>query len=81
MKDKVGKEYTRHVRKIIETKLNSGTKVKVIDTWAILILRYSAAYLEWTISDLQEMDRRMRKLMTMHNTLHPRSNVDCLYKL
>ena len=25
------------------------------------------------------MDRRTRKLMTMHNALHPRSNVDRLY--
>ena len=79
MKDKVGKEYKRRVRKILETKLNGGNIIKAINTWAIPILRYSAAFLDWTISDLKEMDKRTRKLMTMHNALHPRSNVDRLY--
>lgn len=46
---------------------------------AIPMLRYSAAFLDWTINDLQEMDRRTRKLMTMHNALHPRSNANHLY--
>ena len=79
MKDKVGKEYKRRIRKILESKLNGGNIIKAINTWAIPILRYSAAFLDWTINDLQEMDRRTRKLMTMHNALHPRSNVDRLY--
>ena len=79
MKEKVGKEYKRRVRKILETKLNGGNIIKAINTWAIPMLRYSASFLDWTISELQEMDRRTRKLMTMHNALHPRSNVDRLY--
>ena len=79
MKDKVGKEYKRQVRKILETKLNDGNIIKAINTWAIPILSYSAAFLNWTISDLQEMDKRTRKLMTMHNALHPRSTIDRLY--
>ena len=79
MKDKVGKEYKRRIRKILESKLNGGNIIKAINTWVIQILRYSAAFLDWTINDLQEMDRRTRKLMTMHNALHPRSNVDRLY--
>ena len=79
MKEKVGKEYKRRVRKILETKLNGGNIIKAINIWAIPMLRYSASFLDWTISELQEMDRRTRKLMTMHNALHPRSNVDRLY--
>ena len=76
---KVGKEYKRRVRKILETKLNDGNIIKAINTWAIPMLRHSASFLDWTISELQEMDRRTRKLMAMHNVLHPRSNVDRLY--
>ena len=79
MKEKVGKEYKRRVRKMLETKLNGGNIIKAINTWAIPMLRYSASFLDWTISELQEMDRRTRKLMTMHNALHPSSNVDRLY--
>ena len=43
MKGKVGSEYKRRVRKILETKLNGGNVIKGINTWAIPVLRYSAA--------------------------------------
>ena len=33
MKDKVKKEYYRGVRKVLETKLNSGNVFKAINTW------------------------------------------------
>ena len=45
MKGKVGSEYRRRVRKIPETKLNGGNVIKGINTRAIPVLRYSAAFL------------------------------------
>ena len=45
MKDKVKKEYYRRVRKVSETKLNSGNVFKAINTWAVSVVRYSAAFL------------------------------------
>ena len=50
-----------------------------INSWAIPVLRYSAAFRNWTKTEFQLMDRRSRKLLTMHNGLHPRSNVDRMY--
>jgi len=79
MKRIVGNEYKRRVRKILETKLNGGNTIKGINTWAIPVLRYSAAFLNWTKTELQVMDRRTRKLLTMHNGLHPRSDVERVY--
>ena len=79
MKEEVGREYKRRVRKILETKLNGGNLIKGINTWAISLLRYSAAFLDWTKAEVEQLDRRTRKLMTMHNALHPKSNVDRLY--
>ena len=79
MKETVTKEYKRRVRKILETKLNGGNLVKAINTWAIPLLRYSAAFLDWRKSELQDLDRKTRKLLTMHNGLHPKSNVDRIY--
>ena len=43
------------------------------------MVRYSAAFLGWSRLQLEEIDRRMRKLLTMHNGFHPKSNVDQLY--
>ena len=63
------------MRKILETKLNGGNIITGINTWAISLLRYSAAFLDWTGSELEQMDRRTRKLMTIHQALNPNSDV------
>ena len=69
----------RRVRKVLETKLNRRNVLKAINTWAILVVRYSAAFLGWSRLQLEEIDRRMRKLLTIHNGFHPKSNADRLH--
>ena len=59
--------------------LNGGNIIKEINIWAVSLLRYSAAFIDWNCTELTQLDQRARKLMTMHNALHPKSNVDCLY--
>ena len=65
MKDKMQKEYYRRTRKLLETKLSCRNLIKVINTWAVHLIR----------DELKQMDQRTRKLMTMHKTLHPRDDV------
>ena len=79
MKEIVKAEYLRRVQKVLETNLNSSNIIKGINTWAISLLRYSAAFIEWNCEELTQLDQRTRKLMKMHNVLHPKSNVDHLY--
>ena len=79
MKEKINKEYKRRVRKVLETKLNGHNLIKAINTWAVAVVRYSAPFLDWNKDELLALDRRTRKLMTMHKALHPKSNVDRLY--
>ena len=43
------------------------------------LVRYSGPFLKWTREELEQIDQRTRKLMTMHNALHPRDDVDRLY--
>ena len=43
------------------------------------LLTYSAAFLDWTGADFEQIDRRTRKLMTMHRALNPKSDVVCIY--
>ena len=40
---------------------------------------YSAAFIDWNCTELTQLDRRTRKLMTMHNALHSKSKIDRLY--
>ena len=42
-------------------------------------MRYDAGVLEWIFDKLKELDRKTRKLLTMHKGLHPKSDVDRLY--
>ena len=79
MEEKVKTEYYRRVRKILETKLNCGNIITGINTRAISLLKYSAASVDWTGVELEQMDRRTRKLMTMHQTLNPKSDVAKIY--
>ena len=41
MKDKIRKEYLRRTRKLLESKLPSRNLIKGINTWAVLLVRYS----------------------------------------
>ena len=78
-KSNISKEYFRRVRKVLETKLNSRNLMKGINTWAVSLMRYSAPFLDWTVDELKAMDRRTRKLLTMHKAFHPKDDVDRLY--
>ena len=42
-------------------------------------MRYGAGVLKWRFDELKELDRKSRKLLTMHKGLQPKSDVDRLY--
>ena len=65
MKLNVSKEYIRRFRKVLKAKLNSGNLVRGVNTWAVLLLRCSAAFASWKKSELQAIVRKTRKLFTM----------------
>ena len=76
MKVNVSKEYVRRIRKVLKSKLNGGNLVHGVNTWAVSLLRYSAAFVSWRKSELQAIDRKTRKLFTIYGALHPKSDVD-----
>ena len=43
------------------------------------MIRYTAGIVDWTIAELENLNRQTRKLMTAHRTLHPLSDIDRLY--
>ena len=79
MKLNVSKEYIRRLRKVLKSKLNGGNLVRGVNTWAVSLLRYSAALVSWRKSELQAIDRKTRRLFTIYGALHPKSDVDRLY--
>jgi Reverse transcriptase (RNA-dependent DNA polymerase) len=73
------KEYYRRTRAILKSQLNAGNTIKAINSWAIPVIRYTAGVIRWTIAELQETDRKTRKLLTMHRAFNMNGDVDRLY--
>ena len=46
------KEYIRKLRKVLKSKLNGWNLVRGVNTWAVFLLRYSAAFVSWKKSEL-----------------------------
>ena len=71
MKVKFRNEYFRKVKLILKSKLNNN--------WGVFIMKYSVGIIKWNKNELQGMDRKTRKFMTMNKELHPRSDVARLH--
>ena len=54
MKLNVSKEYIRRLRKVLKSKLHGGNLVRGFNTWAILLLRYSTAFVSCRKIGLQD---------------------------
>ena len=72
-------KYNKRVRKILKSKLNGGNINKAINSWAIPVVKYTAEIIDWTQAELEDLDRKTRKLMSAHHALHPQSDVDRFY--
>ena len=47
MKLNVSKEYIRKLINVLKSKLNGGNLVRGVKTWAVSLLRYTAAFVSW----------------------------------
>ena len=50
MKFNVSKEYIRRLRKVLMSKLNGGNLVRGVNTWAVSLLKYSAAFVRGEVN-------------------------------
>ena len=64
---------------MLQTELNSGNNMKGIRMFAVPVIRYSAALLDWSMTELNHLDISFRKLLSMHGANHIKSNIDRLY--
>jgi hypothetical protein len=79
MRSKITKEYFRRLKLILKSKLHGRNKIQAINTWAVAVLRYGGGIVKWCKTELEKMDRKTRKMLTMYGALHPKSDVDRLY--
>ena len=46
-----------------------------VNSRAVFITRYGAGIINWTKEELRKMDRKTRKLLTIHNAMHTQADV------
>ena len=79
MKGLLKAEYLRRVKLVMGSKLHGRNKIKATNTWVVSLIRYGAGLIKWNKEDLRAIDRKARKIMTVNNELHPRSNIKMLF--
>ena len=79
MKRKVKEVYQKRVTLLMKNHLNGKNLFQALNTWAISVIRYSAAFLDWTKEETKELDRWTGKHLIAVRALHPKSNVMRIY--
>ena len=73
------KVYQKRVKLLIKTHLNGKNLFQALNTWAISVIRYSAAFLDCTKEERKELNRWTRKQLIAGRVLHRKSNVMRIY--
>jgi len=75
-KEKLKKEYLRRLRLVLSKELSAKNKIQAIGSLAVTVPRYSFGIINWHQEELQKLDRKTRKLLTIHGQHHPKADVD-----
>ena len=79
MKAKVKYAYLRRLRLLLKSKLNGRNIFLAINSWAVAVIQYSAAFIGWTKNETRELDRHTQRMMSAYHAIHPKSNVQRIY--
>ena len=79
MKEKIRKEYYRRVRLVLQSELNACNKFEAINSLAVPVVTYSFNIINWKISEIENIDRKTRKLLTSNRMHHPKADMCRLY--
>ena len=78
-KERVTKEYYNRVKKIWRSQLSAYNKYISHNAFAVAVLIPTFGILDWTLEEIQAIDIRTRKTLTMTGNFHRNSDIDRLY--
>ena len=67
------------LRLVLCTELSAKNKIQIIGSLALPVLRYSFGIINWHQEEMQKLDCKIRKLLTIHGQHHPKADVDRFY--
>ena len=73
------KEYYRRVRQIWTSELNARNKVIAHNSFALPVLTPTIGILDWSIAEMEKVDKKTRKILCMTGNFHRNSDVNRLY--
>ena len=79
MKIRLQNEYYRRLKRILKSKLNGKNVIMSVNIWAVSVLRYRTGVINWTKAELESIDRKTRKQVTICGMLHPCVDVQRFY--
>ena len=71
MRERLRREYLRRVKVVLRTELYGRNKILGINGCALPVLTYGFGVIYWGCKDLQQLDRRTRKVLSMNGVYHP----------
>ena len=80
-KERVTAEYRKRGKKIWNSQLYSPNKILSHNIFAVPILTPTFGIIQWTKEELEQLDIKTRKLLTISGSFHKNSNIDRLYTI
>ena len=78
-KEKVTRGYLNQVRKIWSSELSDCNKVIAHNSFTIPVIIPTEGSVYWTIDDINHLDIKLRKILSMTGNFHPNSDIDKIY--
>ncbi|XP_066930545.1 uncharacterized protein [Clytia hemisphaerica] len=72
-------EYFTRIKKILKTELNSKNTITAINAYAIPALSYGFQIVDWSITELEAIDRSTRIILQQYHLMHHQSDILRIY--
>lgn len=69
-------KFLSRVHCVLKSFLNAGNKVRAINTFAVPVLTFSFGVVKWSRTDLEDLERKLRKAFKQAGVRHPQSAVE-----
>lgn len=72
-------EYFARAKKVLKTELNSRNTINALNAYAIPALSYGFQIIDWSVTELEAIDRATRILLQKHHAMHNQSDMTRIY--
>ena len=79
MRDKITTQYFKRLKAICKTELTPKNKIQAINQLAIPVITYGFGVIDWPQFQLNQIDVRTRKILTLHKVTYRINCLDRLY--